>query len=122
MSLKKLSQFEYFDWDSFAKDKVFVANGTRPWRDYDTGEELGTNVEVYIAVDKTPYKTDEGETVTNRGSNINIKVPTKVDIPMDARVVPEGVTAKVYAPQGSKYRNELSVKSTGIRTVNPKQS
>lgn len=116
--MKGLTQFQTFDWDAFAKGKVFVVTGISEHTDYASKQHLGTKVDCMIAADKTPYEFKDGKTFTNRYEKISFKVGKDVDnIPLDARVMPKGVTARVYG----EYRNQLSVKCDDI-TVLPAQT
>lgn len=104
--MKGLTQFIRFDWESFAKDKSFVATSVNDYIDYETKEHLGTRVECVIAVDKTPYDLKDGKEFTNRYEKIAFKVRKDINVPLEARVMPKGnVIAKVYG----EFKNQLSV-------------
>lgn len=111
--MKGLNQFQMFDWNAFAKDKVFIATGMSEYFDFESKQHLGTKVDCVIAVDKTPYEFKNGNTFTNRYEKISFKVGKDVNIPLEARVVPKGVTARVYGD----YRNQLSVICDDIAVV-----
>ncbi len=58
-----------------------------------------------ISVDKTAYEFKNGNTFTNRYEKLSFKMGKDVNIPLEACVMPKGVTARVYGD----YRNQLSV-------------
>lgn len=115
--LKRLSEFRTFDWHRFAKDKVFVTTGQRPWQEYangaPTGKRLGTSVEVVILHDHTQYRSREGEQVSNRFEKLVFKVPDEVDIALNVEVVPIEVIATVYG----EFQNQLSIKCSRVELV-----
>lgn len=115
MSLKRLSNFVNFDWESFAKDKRFMCTGCSEWKDRDTGKILGTAVEATIIDDKTVYYDKDGNVlnVTNRFEKINIKVKKDVNIPLDSIIKPINVIAKTYGD----FNNQLSVKCDDVQVV-----
>ena len=57
--MKKLSQFSGFDDEAFSKGKLYLCTGQSEWKDYNTGEHLGTKVEVVIYRDDTAYVQKE---------------------------------------------------------------
>lgn len=103
--MKGLNQFVAFDWDSFAYGKTFVVTGTSEYTDFETKQHLGTRVDVVIAADKTPYEFKNGNTFTNRYEKLSFKVCKDVSIPLEARVMPKGVKARVYGD----FHNQLSI-------------
>lgn len=103
--MRGLNQFQFFNWDLFAKDKVFIVVGNSEYSDYESKQHLGSKVECIIALDNTNYEYKNGNVFTNRYEKICFKVRKDVNIPLDTRVVPKGVTARVYGD----YRNQLSV-------------
>ena len=111
--MKGLTQFYSFNWDGFANGKTFMTIGCKPYDDYETKAHLGTKVECVISSDKTPYKFKDGEVFSNRFEKIVFKVNKDIDIPLDAKVIPKGVTANVYG----EYRNQLSVKCDDIEIL-----
>lgn len=111
--MKNLTQFDKFDWESFAKEKRFYCVGGRDWVDYDTKAHLGTKIEVVIVVDDTEYKNTKGEAVTNRFEKLIIKVSDDIEVPVDQYVEPIGVVAKIYGD----FRNQLSVTATGLKVI-----
>lgn len=113
--VKGLNQFQHFDTEGFFRDKRLLVTGVREWTDFNTKEVLGTIVETVIAVDKTPYKTKEGQRISNRFEKLNLKIPVRnFDVELDKTVVPAGeVTATVYGD----FRNQLSVKCTEIKIL-----
>jgi hypothetical protein len=115
--MKKLIQFQSFEWGAFTKGKLFLVTGTSEWRDFNTKEHLGTIVEVVIYKDETQYAQKEGEHVTNRFEKLKFKIRKDVDVPINCFVQPVGVTATIYGD----YRNQLSVKADDIKVIQTKQ-
>lgn len=112
--MRNLNQFMLFDWKTFAESKRFRVTGTSEWKDYDSGNHLGTKVEVAIVEDRTQYKPDKsGNAQTNLYEKFTIKVAKNITVPIGALVVPDGVTATVYG----EYRNQLSVKAQDIHVL-----
>ena len=70
-------------------------------------------IECVIASDNTKYTFKNGEKFSNRFEKITFKIGKDLEIPMDVRIVPRGVTASVYG----EYRNMLSVKCTDVNIV-----
>lgn len=116
--MKKLNQFQRFDWNAFCNGKLFLVTGTSEWQDYDTKEHLGTKVEVVIYKDDTKYAQKEGEHITNRFEKLTFKVGKDIEVTLGSFVIPVGVTASIYGD----YRNQLSVKAEDIKVLQPKQS
>lgn len=113
MALKKLSRFSYFDIDGFLEKKKLLTVGITEWRDFETKNVLGSKVEVVIAVDKTDYGATDGEIISNLYEKLTVKVPAKINLPMNAEVRlinPEGV---VYG----EYRNNLSITADSIEVI-----
>lgn len=108
--MKKLSMFTTFNWLDFAKGKRFLAIGKGEWKDFDTGEHLGTKVEAVIAEDNTTYGNQNGDTVTNLYEKLTFKLRKDIDVPLNIEIVPKGVTAIVYGD----YRNQLSCTAEDI--------
>ena len=106
-TLKCLGQFNKFDLTGFTADKTLTLTGASAWKDYATQQVMGTKVELTITKDDTPYKTKDGESVSNLYNKLIVKVPGKVEI--------EGGEATVYG----EYRNQLSVKAASVRPVTP---
>ncbi len=111
--MKKLNQFTLFDWNSFQKGKTFVCIGISPWKDFESGEIIGTKVESVIASDETNYNVKDGETVTNLYEKLVFKVNKDIDIPINAVIHPKGVQASVFG----EYRNQLSCTAEDIVIV-----
>ena len=114
--MKGLNQFLMFNWDAFAEGKSFLVTGGSEYQDFDTKQHLGTKVECVISSDKTQYSFKDGKEFTNRFEKITFKVLKDVDIPLESRVMPRGVTANIYG----EYRNQLSVKCEDIAVAVPK--
>ena len=108
--MKKLNQFTFFDWNSFAKGKKFVSIGCKEWKNYDTGEHLGTKIDAVIAVDQTSYGNQANEIVTNLYEKLTFKVPKDIAVPLNVEIQPKGVVATVYGD----YRNLLSCMAEDI--------
>ena len=111
--MKGLNQFVAFNWDKFAEGKTFVATGISEYKDFETKQHLGTKVDAVIAEDRTIYQCKDGQMFSNRFEKITLKVVKDVNVPMDAQIIPKGVTATVYGD----YRNQLSVKCEDIEIV-----
>ena len=111
--MKALNQFQTFDWAKLSEGKQFAVTQVSEYTDFDTGAHLGTKVEVVIIVDKTPYQFREGNEFTNRFEKLVFKCTKDLDIPLDARVEPKGVTATVFGD----YRNKLSVKCDDVTVL-----
>ena len=108
--MKKLGVFVAFDWARFARDKIFTATGTSPWKDQQ-GNVLGTRVEAAITQDNTDYGDT---TVSNLYEKVTIKVPKPgVIIPIGAVVEPVNPVATVYG----EFRNLLSIKAADVKVV-----
>lgn len=107
--MKKLNLFSYFDWPLFAKGKRFVCTGCTEWKDYGTGELLGTKIDSVIVEDHTDY----GEAVSNLYEKITFKVGKEINIPLNVEIQPKGVVATIYG----EYRNMLSCKAEDITIV-----
>lgn len=84
--MKYLRQYEYFDWNGFAKQKKFMTVGISPLTDYETKELIGTKVEVVITSDSTPYERKENEQGSNLFEKLIVKVPKQIDVPMQVEV------------------------------------
>lgn len=108
--LKKLGKFTYFDLSEFLIGKKLMSIGQQEWKDYNTGERLGTKVEVVIAQDKTDYGVTDGETVSNLYEKLVIKVHKMLNVPMNVEVRPINAEAVVYG----EYRNQLSITAEDI--------
>ena len=108
--MKKLILFILFDWLRFAKDKRFVCTGCSDWKDYDTGELLGTKVDSAIVSDHTDYGDPM---VSNLYEKVTFKVAKKLDIPLNVEIQPKGVVATVYGD----YRNQLSCTAEDISVI-----
>lgn len=116
MALKKLNQFLHFDFEAFAKGKVFQVTGCSKWVDHETKAHVGTKVDAGIVKDTTQYQLADGETVSNRFEKLTFKVPKKdMNVPVDAYVMPVNAVATVYG----EYRNQLSIKADDIRILQP---
>lgn len=111
--MKKLNLFTYFDFDEFAKGKRFMSIGQQEWRDYKTGDVLGTKVEVVIVQDKTDYGVQDGKVVSNLYEKLAIKVPKKIAVPMNVEIKMVNAVATVYGD----FRNQLSVVVDDVEVI-----
>ena len=111
--LKRLSKYIYFDWNSFSEGKRYVSLSVKPWNDYETGKELGIKLESVIAKDETDYGEAD---VSNIYEKLLIKVPKKIDIPLNTEIKIIGANAKVYG----NYNNMLSIVAEDIQVVGKK--
>lgn len=111
--MKKLSQFLFFDWDSFSEGKRYMGVGRKDWKDYESGELLGSKIDAVIVQDKTKYELAEGEIVSNLYERFTIKVPRVIDIPMNVEIQLKNVEATVYGD----FRNQLSVIAEDVLVV-----
>lgn len=114
--MKKLSQFSVFDFEAFSKGKLYLCTGQSEWKDYNTGEHLGTKVDVVIYRDDTAYVQREGESVSNRFEKLTFKVNKDVEVPVEAIIEPVDAVATIYGD----YRNLLSVKCADIKVLRTK--
>ncbi|WP_306480374.1 hypothetical protein [Mediterraneibacter sp.] len=111
--MKYLRQFEYFDWNGFAKHKRFMTVGISPLTDRETKEIIGTRVEIVTTQDNTPYERKENEKGSNLFEKLYVKVPKQIDVPMQVEVQLKNAVATVYGD----YRNQLSVYAEDIVVV-----
>lgn len=111
--MKKLNMFTYFDFEAFAKGKRFMTIGQQAWKDYNSGEILGTKIETVIAQDKTDYGNQEGEVVNNLYEKLTFKVPMGMNVPMNVEIHLKNVEATVYG----EYRNQLSLVAEDVEVV-----
>lgn len=113
MSLKKLSQFSYFDAEGFFEKLNLVTTGKSEWKDFESGEHKGTKIEVVVAGDKHKYKTVDGETVNNLYEKLSVKVAKDIDVPMNVQVRLINPYATIYG----QYRNQLSITADDIEVI-----
>lgn len=113
MPLKKLYRFSYFDIDGFLEGKKLSTVGLTEWKDFKTQNVLGSKVETVIIEDKTDYGTVEGEIVSNIYEKLTIKVPKKVEVPMNVMVRLINSEAVVYG----EFRNRLSITADDIEVI-----
>ena len=102
--------YAYFDFESFSAKKKFMYIGKQPWRDFNSGEIIGSKIEAVIMLDKTDYGEAD---VNNLYEKITFKVPKNLDIPLQAEIRPINPIATVYG----EYRNQLSVTADDIQIV-----
>ncbi|SFI40105.1 hypothetical protein SAMN04487830_1591 [Pseudobutyrivibrio sp. OR37] len=113
--MKGLAQFVTFDAEAFFAGKTLVVTKLEENTDYKTKVHLGTKVECVIIDDKTPYVFKEGNQFTNRYEKVTFKLEKDINIPLEAKVVPKGMKAKVYG----EYRNLLSITCDDLVVVTP---
>lgn len=117
--MKKLTQFQTFDFERFIKDKTLVVRDIKPWYDYQNGEvttdQLGSRVDLLIMRDDTPYQNEE-DANANFGETFTVKVENKFDLPLKFQdeVVIQGGSAVVYG----QYQNQLSVTAQDVVVKN----
>lgn len=114
MALKKLRNFLAFNFVGFAQGKRFLSVSQQPWKDFKTGEILGTKVEAVIAQDKTDYGLKDGEVAcSNLYEKLVFKVPKVIEIPMNVEIRPKNPVATVYGD----YQNQLSITAEDIEVL-----
>lgn len=112
MALKKLSQFELFN-NSFFDALDLGTVGKSEWKNFDSGEHMGTKVELVIVGDRNAYKTTNGEVVNNMYEKITVKIAKDIDVPMNAHVHLVNPQASIYG----QYRNQLSIVADDIEVI-----
>lgn len=116
-----LSEFLKFDWESFSEGKEFAVTGCSKWSDFNTGEHLGTKVNVVISKDETAYAGKNGANRSNLYERITFKVKSDVQIPANSHVVPVNPVVKAYGMDRngkfSQYLNRLSIECDSVDTV-----
>lgn len=113
--MKYLSQFLKFDFESFSAKKAYLALNCSPWIDYDSKQKLGTRIEAVIYRDETPYRQKDGEKGDNRFEKIVFKVSRDISLPENVFIQPVNATASIYG----EYRNQISVKCSDIKVIQP---
>lgn len=114
--MRGLNQFTDFNFEGFCQGKRFITTGSKELIDYETRRHLGTVVTVVITEDNTVYKPGkDGRVISNLYEKMNWKIEKDVNIPVGVQVVPVGGEATVYG----EYRNQLSVRVTDIKVVQP---
>lgn len=111
--MKRLNIFTYFALEEFCKGKRFMSIGQQEWKDFKTGNILGTKVETVIVQDKTDYGVQDGEAVSNLYEKLTIKVPKKISVPMNVEIKMVNAVATVYGD----FRNQLSVVADDIEVI-----
>ena len=113
MGLKKLSQFNVFDFRKFSEGKKYMCVGISDYVDYETKRHMGTKVEAVITEDRTRYQQKDGECVSNAFEKLTFKVLKDIKVPINAYINPVNVDAKVYGD----YRNQLSITCDDIQVI-----
>lgn len=111
--MKKLTQFTYFDAESFFKDKELEVTSLQSWDDKDSGLHYGTKVELAITQDNTKYQLKENESVTNVYEKFWAKTEKDIKVPIRSKVRMIGITASVFG----EFKNQLNVYADDIVTV-----
>lgn len=113
--MKKLTQFQNFDFDRFIDGKTLVVKDVKEWYEYQDGQitntQLGTRVELLIIRDDTEYANPE-DSNSNFGETFSVKVENKFDLPLKFQdeVHIQGAVASVYG----QYQNQLSVTAKNV--------
>lgn len=128
-SFSGLRQFEVFDAARFFEGKILVCKGCAPLQEYAdgkaTGKVLGTKVTVGIMLDETSYKPyPDGSTPDNSCKSFDVKLIGQdgVDIPRRARVTLINPTGSIYAVEGSKRRDHISIAADEVRVIPAKKA
>lgn len=111
--MKKLNLFNYFDCEEFFESKRLMTIGQQEWKDFNTGNPLGTKVELVIAKDKTDYGATNGEVISNLYKKFTVKIPKKIKVPMNVAVKLINPVGTVYGD----YRDKLSVTADNIEVI-----
>lgn len=117
-SMKYLTQFLKFHWNDFAEAKQFRVTAIRPWKNYETKEQIGWIVDVAIVVDNTEYKFRDGEIGSNLYAALSFKTTAKPSVNLGDLVEPVNPVCTVYGD----YKNQLSVKCDDVRVVSATKS
>lgn len=112
MSLKKLNNFTYFDIDEFVAKKKLVVICVQQWKDFESKKLIGTKIETVIILDRTDYGNSEG-IVNNLYEKLIIKVPAKIDVPINSEIRLINAEATVYG----EFRNQLSIVAENVEVV-----
>lgn len=116
--MKNLSQFQSFNAKAFFEGKELTLTGSREWKDFQSGEHLGTKLDAVITRDDTHYrKGKNGEETSNLYERLIIKVPHDVSLPIGVRLQLHDVEAKIYGD----YHNKLSITAKSVTVANGKE-
>lgn len=113
--MKKLTEFQNFDFERFVENKTLIVKDIRPWNAYKDGqitsEELGVRVDLLVVRDDTEYRNSEDEHA-NFGETFTVKVENKFDLDLKFQdeVIIEDAVAVVYG----QYQNQLSVTAQNV--------
>lgn len=116
--MKYLTQFLKFYWCGFADAKKFKVTGIRPWKNFETKEQIGWIVDVAIVEDNTAYKFREGEIGSNLYAALSFKSKAKPSVQIGDLVEPVNPVCTVYGD----YKNQLSVKCDDVHVVSATKS
>lgn len=107
----------FFNLDMFLENVVLTCNGVSEYKDYGTGEHLGTKISAVITEDHTQYfPRADGRQVTNRFEKLNINVRKDMQIPLGAVIRPVGnMQTSIY---GDRH-DQMSIKCDNVEIVQP---
>lgn len=117
--MKKLTQFQTFDFDGFVRDKSLIVRDIRPWYKYENGEitneQLGIRIDLLVMRDDTEYRDEEDKNI-NFGETFTVKVENQFETQLKFKdeVIIKDATAVVYG----QYQNQLSVTAKNVITKN----
>lgn len=113
--MNNLRYFERFLLEDFLQGKELTVKNCKPWKDFDSGEEKGSRIEVIITKDATIYPPGkDGKISTNLFENFMIKIPkTNFTVDVGAVIIPINGKGSVYGD----YRNHLSIMADDVKVV-----
>lgn len=111
--MKYLTRFLSFNLPAFLEGKTIQYIGKETWRDFNSGEILGTKVKGLITRDETDYGNN-AEPRANLYEKVVIKVPKELELPLNSAIMPLEATSTVFGD----YRNQLSIVAKDIEIVN----
>lgn len=107
--MKRLTQFQKFEFDRFVNNKIIVVLGHDEWINYDTGEVIGYKYKLTILEDNTDY--GNGQMGLNDGESFTVKIEGELKQYSKLQEVKlQNVEATVYGD----YSNNLSVTASSI--------
>lgn len=119
--LKNLRQFMGFDWEAFATDKEFTVSGCEAWKEYNSGNHLGTKVTVVITKDDTVYHSKNGDIQSNLGEKIVFKIPKDVTVGLNKKICPVAPKVTAYGRNANgdftSYLNCLAIECEDITVL-----
>lgn len=111
--MKYLTRFLLFNILGYLEGKTIQYIGKETWRDFNSGEILGTKIKGLITRDDTDYGNN-AEPRANLYEKVVIKVPKEIDLPLNSVIMPVDATATVFG----EYRNQLSIVAKDVEVVN----